>query len=238
MDQQVTTDIDTAIGLARGHSWIPLALLIVNAVVRIMKDDRAVAWCRLEIAPRYRAWAALVFGLVLGVLHKLSFGGTWGEAIVGGVVAGGGSTLLHELVIESIRRGRDVGIPKPVVPPPPGPPPLSIKPPPGIVITDSSKPPGSFLVAHRIVWLACLLLLAHCTPAATSVALQQGELVANAGDCRNKMLATIARGGACELKRARLAELVKYDADCVGLYGDAGPTFLCHDVNFNEGGTE
>lgn len=249
MDQQVATDIDTALELMNGHSWIAIALLFVGAAVRVMKDDRAVRWCRIEIAPRYRVWAALALGMLLGILHKLVLGGTWGEAMVGGFVAGGGSTWLHELVVESIRKGRDIGMSKADAPPPPPPaPPISIKPPAGVVITDSGPPTlrlrGDVLfgwiglalaIAIEASFIYAGIVLTNCKSLPPAVD-EGAVLTVNAGECRRKALATIAKGGTCELKRARLDELMKYDAACVGLYADAGPIFHCRDCT--DGGTE
>lgn len=124
-------DIDGVVQLAAAHSWVPMAAAVAWVLVRISKDDRAVRWFRVEIDPRWRAWASAILGLVFGVLHKLATGGTWGEAIVGGLVAGNGATVGHELIVESIRKGRDIGMAKEDAPPAPPPQPIiSIKPPP------------------------------------------------------------------------------------------------------------
>ncbi len=116
-------------------AWIPVAAIIVNALVRISKLDA------IGLPPKYRAWMALVGGILSGAIAKLAGGASWTDAIVGGFAAGFGAISLHELGIESIRNGREVGEPKRDRPRtmPPGPddpplPPPPLPPPPGVPI--------------------------------------------------------------------------------------------------------
>lgn len=133
MQGNAATDIDTAIRLAREHSWVPLAAVVVGIFVRLAKDDRVVRWFPLAIPPRWRAIIALSLGLTAGVLEALRGGDTWGSAIVGGVMAGVLPIAGHEIVVQGLRGGRDIGQPKATgpgsTPPPPMGPPISIKPP-------------------------------------------------------------------------------------------------------------
>ncbi len=123
------------------YAWIPVAAIIVNALVRISKTELVASWFPNATLPKYRAWAALLGGIASGVIAKLSGGATWVEAIGGGFAAGFGAISLHELGIESIRNGREVGEPKRDRPRtlPPGPddpplPPLPLPPPPGVPV--------------------------------------------------------------------------------------------------------
>ncbi len=113
------------------YAWIPIAAIVVNVFVRISKLDA------IGLPPKYRAWAALVGGIASGAIAKLAGGASWADAIVGGFAAGFGAISLHELGIESIRNGREVGEPKRdrprTLPPGPNDPPL---PPPANVPAD------------------------------------------------------------------------------------------------------
>jgi hypothetical protein len=242
MGNDPASEIDSLFKLAGTHSWMAFAAAVAWILVRVAKDDRAVKWFPVQIAPRWRAWGAAIIGLAYGILHKLAAGGSWGEAIVGGLAAGNSATLAHELVIESIRRGRDVGIPKPVDPPPPGPPPLSIKPPAGVVITESSGPPTqrlrgdvlfawiglAFAIAIEGGFIYAGIVLTSCKPSAPAA--EAMALVGDSFECHRKGTALIALGGTCEAKQARIAELVRTDPDCIGLYADAAaPRKPCPD---------
>jgi hypothetical protein len=111
MDESPIVAVNDAISLVRSHAWIPLASLIINALVRLSKTDQAVAWFPVNIRPRVRPTAALVLGVASGVVAGLA-GGSWGSALVGGFIAGMLAITTHDVVVESIRKGRDIGIPK------------------------------------------------------------------------------------------------------------------------------
>ena len=114
--------VNDAISLVRSRMWIPLASLFINVIIRVYKNDVAVAWFPWSMPPRVRPFVAIGLGVASGFVAGLS-SGSWGAAIAGGVFAGMLSITTHELVVESIRKGRDIGIPKAEIPPamfPPG----------------------------------------------------------------------------------------------------------------------
>lgn len=156
MDQSIN-DINRAIDLAHTHTWIPLAAVVLGLLIRIMKSDTAVRWFPIEISPRWRAWFSFGGGLVYGILHKVATGGTWGEAIVGGFLAGGGPIVGHELVVNALRNGRDLGMKKEDAPPPsqaPRQPVISIRPP--------SMPTFMLLLVLGLALAGCGLLRPAC----------------------------------------------------------------------------
>jgi hypothetical protein len=205
--------------------WVPIATLIVGSLIRLAKSDRAVAWFPVAISPRWRAWIALGLGVVLGVLQKLALGGSWVEAIGGGLSAGIAAITGHELIVESLRDGRDIGEAKrpPLAPGtlrPPTAPPISLKPPP--------LPPLAMLA----------LVLLGCGPSPSTLK-QSRELEATSNACRERGLEVMRRGGTCQQKRSRLLQMAETDPDCVGLFGDAGPgQFECRDGGPSDGGKE
>jgi hypothetical protein len=102
--------IDHFVALLRSHIWIPLLALFVFAIIRLSKSDAGVAWFPCRIKATSRPLWALGLGIVGGVLEQLFAGGTVLAAIVGGMVAGMGAIVIHEIVVNTIRKGRDLGI--------------------------------------------------------------------------------------------------------------------------------
>lgn len=108
----ITTLLSQAGKLIEDHAWLPLASLVIFAATRLIKDDRFVAWFPVTIQPRYRSWVAMGLGVLSGVLQALVGGAKWPTAIVGGLISAYTAIAGHDLVVESIRKGRDIGVPK------------------------------------------------------------------------------------------------------------------------------
>lgn len=103
--------VDQAIALTKAHLWIPLASLFINVAVRLSKTDDVVAWFPVNLRPKVRPYLALGLGVLSGIVAGLKTG-SWGSAIAGGIVAGMLAITTHDVVVESIRNGRDIGVPK------------------------------------------------------------------------------------------------------------------------------
>jgi hypothetical protein len=111
MEPSAASTIDDIIRAARAHSWIPVFSLFVAVIVRVSKTDYAVRWFPLHVPPRGRPWLAVGLGVLVAVAAKLS-GASWGETIMGALTVGPGAMAAHDLIVESLRRGRDIGIKK------------------------------------------------------------------------------------------------------------------------------
>ena len=109
--------------MLRSKAWIPLVALGVAAVIRISKTDAAVARIPFYIKPQHRAWWALGFGIIGGIADRVVAGVPLLDAVIVGVIGGllAGQTAIagHELIVEGLRKGRDIGIKKEPPPPPP-----------------------------------------------------------------------------------------------------------------------
>lgn len=91
--------------LSKGQ-WLPLLMIFAGLFGRLLKQD--IAWFP-TISPRYRAWAVLAFGILEGVLGKVVSGVGWRAALIAGFLAAMGAISGHELVIEGLRSGREIG---------------------------------------------------------------------------------------------------------------------------------
>jgi hypothetical protein len=111
MDADSLALLNQLLTLANGHAWIPLAAVAVGFIVRLSKSDKAVAWLPVNIPAAYRPWLSLGLGVVSGALAKLAAGRSWPEAVIGGIFAGVLPITGHELFVESLRGGREVGLP-------------------------------------------------------------------------------------------------------------------------------
>lgn len=183
---------------AKGHEWTAVVALVIWAGVRLSKNDKIAARFPWSIPPRWRPWAALGAGAVFGFCKKLALGGSWFEGIGGGIFAGISAMAGHDLIVDGLRKGRDIGIKK-VTPPTPPP---SHPPPPVVVVL--------------------LLLLCRCSPAVSPVVGESALLVVNSDACRRKGLAIAREDAGCESRRQRLLDLRHTDPECLGLYEDAG----------------
>jgi hypothetical protein len=157
--------IDTLTKLARANAWIPLIALVVGAIIRIGKNDPLVAKIPLYFKPEHRAYWALGLSIIGAALDRVATGGTWYDALAGGLVAGSGAIAGHEVIVNGIRKGRDLGIKK--EPPVPPPPPNdwdddSIRPPSPQTVYPSPKI-STFPLAGAAVVLAMFAALASCS---------------------------------------------------------------------------
>lgn len=116
------------VALISAHKWVPLAALVVGLCVRLLKSDTRIP---IDIPPRWRIWLAFALGGASGVLQAITTGTSWSDALIGGIVSTVMAILGQNVVVDSLRGGKEIPIPgliKPGVSPGPGKPP-SLKPP-------------------------------------------------------------------------------------------------------------
>jgi len=107
-----TVAADQIVQLVRTHAWIPLLAVVVGTIIRVSKNDAAVARIKFYIKPQNRAAWALVWAVALAALDRIAIGGTWYDALAGGLVAGCGAIAAHEVIVNKMRKGRDFGVKK------------------------------------------------------------------------------------------------------------------------------
>ncbi len=134
--------------LAVKHQWVAFASVLIGVLVRLGKSDTTVP---VDIPPRWRVWIALGLGLLSGVLQRAATGVPWGQAIAGGFAAFAVATVGHQVVIGSIRGGREFVVPGMTLPGvAPGPNKPSSLPPPGMPVADPSAPAAVIIDADDV----------------------------------------------------------------------------------------
>jgi len=98
-----TSDLLT---LIQQHKWFALAALAIGLVVRLLKSDGPIPF---TLPAKWRPWLAVGLGIVAGVLEKAGTGVAWREAVLGGVLAAFAAISGHQLLVESLRGGRELG---------------------------------------------------------------------------------------------------------------------------------
>ena len=101
--------MDQFIALLAAHKWIALAAIVIGAVVRLLKSDGPIP---LTVPSRWRPVLAVVLGVIAGVFDKVASGGAWTQAILGGLLAALTAISSHDVVIEGLRGGKELGAPK------------------------------------------------------------------------------------------------------------------------------
>lgn len=97
--------------------WVLLAAIAIGIVVRLLKADSKLI--PAVVPAKWRPWLAIGLGIGSGVLEAVATGKPWKSALVGGLVSGVLPILGHELVVESLRSGKEIGGDKPTEPPAP-----------------------------------------------------------------------------------------------------------------------
>lgn len=100
--------------------WVLLAAIAIGIVVRLLKADSKLI--PAVVPAKWRPWLAIGLGIGSGVLEAVATGKPWKSALVGGLVSGVLPILGHELVVESLRSGKEIGGDKLAEPPAPQPP--------------------------------------------------------------------------------------------------------------------
>lgn len=92
------------------RKWVAATAIVVGLIVRLLKSDTKIP---INIPPRVRAWLALGLGAVAGAIDKLVEAGhtTWTTALLWGVTGSVFAMVMHALIIDSIRGGKELVVP-------------------------------------------------------------------------------------------------------------------------------
>jgi hypothetical protein len=106
-------DIELLMQLAAEHKWFALAAIVVGAIIRALKTEAA-GYIFSQVPAFWKRVVPLALGCALGALESLASGRPLTEALLkGALLAGGGSMVGHDWLIEGVRGGRELGDPPP-----------------------------------------------------------------------------------------------------------------------------
>lgn len=111
---------ELVVALLMEHKWLAAAPILIGAVVRFSKTELAQRW-GLYVPARWRTWVAFGLGALDAIGEALIAGTPWLMAIARGVGAAAVAAFGHGVLIEGLRGGREIGVPKPAGKPGVGP---------------------------------------------------------------------------------------------------------------------
>lgn len=90
------------------RKWIPLSAIAIWIVVRLLKSDTKLPF---DVPGTWRAPLAGALGIVAGVLEMVATGTAWHIAIVDGLLAAAIAAYGHDVIIGSVRGGKEIPVP-------------------------------------------------------------------------------------------------------------------------------
>ncbi|WP_394833574.1 hypothetical protein LVJ94_44415 [Pendulispora rubella] len=97
--------LDEILTLAAQGKWIVVGAIVIGAIVRLLKSDTPLP----TVPSQWRPWLALGLGAVAGIFQAVAAGTPWKKALLDGLVSALTAIAGHDLLIESLRRGREIG---------------------------------------------------------------------------------------------------------------------------------
>lgn len=88
--------------------WVVLGAVLIGLVVRLLKDDTKIP---ITIPPVWRPFFALGLGFVGSVVNRIANGTPWKQSLEYGIAASILSICGHDIVIENLRKGKEVPLP-------------------------------------------------------------------------------------------------------------------------------
>lgn len=93
--------------LVEQRKWVALSAVLIGLAVRLVKSDTVFP----TVKGTWRVHLALALGIASGVLEKVADGVTWTSAIIGGLVAAAFAIIGHDVLIGSLRAGKELPLP-------------------------------------------------------------------------------------------------------------------------------
>ncbi len=105
----IDMDIDSLMQLAADHKWYMFAAVLVGGGCRWLKSDSAGNWWT-SLPLWAKRTIPILLGGAAGCLESLASGRPLEESLIkGALIAGLGSMAGHELLIEKMRGGKELG---------------------------------------------------------------------------------------------------------------------------------
>ena len=105
-------DITPILNAAKAHQWVLFAALITGGLIAASKQGWLSTWIASKLTPTTTPYVALVTGVLTIWVSDVTTGKTWQAAVVdaltNGLIAGLSAIAGHQLVIESLRKGKEI----------------------------------------------------------------------------------------------------------------------------------
>lgn len=112
-------DPDLALVVARqlapfvhNPAWVGAAAFLIGFVTRILKGDNFVLPARWHVSTALRRYFVVILGLVSALGEIIALGAPWRWALLDGLLSVVLSFLGHAVIVDLLRKGRDIGVPK------------------------------------------------------------------------------------------------------------------------------
>ncbi len=86
-------------------SFIGIASISIHLIVRLLKAGKLGE----KIPSAYRPWIVAILGGIAVAVDALALGTEWKQAVFNGVMSAAMAAFGHDLVIESLRGGKEIG---------------------------------------------------------------------------------------------------------------------------------
>lgn len=104
-------EIQELAGLIVEHKWTAAAAIVIGLLVRLSKEGKLAA-LTTKLNPRHRSWVAIGLGAASVVVDSLGRGTKCSQALLSGFISACIAIAGHELLIESLRGGKELLSPK------------------------------------------------------------------------------------------------------------------------------
>jgi len=92
----------------QSHQWVLLGALVTGALVALSKQGWVSAWLASKITPAITPYYALLVSILTVGSNDIASGKSWQQAVQDAISAVMVAIVGHELVIEGLRKGKEI----------------------------------------------------------------------------------------------------------------------------------
>jgi hypothetical protein len=100
-------DITPFIDAAKDKKWLLLGALLVGAIITLAKQGWVSDWIAKKLTPTTIPYYALLVSVLATGSADIASGKTWQQAVTDSIVAAFTAIAGHQLIVESVRRGKE-----------------------------------------------------------------------------------------------------------------------------------
>jgi hypothetical protein len=105
-------DLTPIVAALQGKQWLLLSALLLLTFCGLAKQGQLGVWLQRALPARFLPFLAPLLGIAGTWAAEVVAGKPWSaalvDALINGVQAGMGATLLHEVIVEGARGGREI----------------------------------------------------------------------------------------------------------------------------------